>query len=98
MSSKPAPVAARDEKPPERETLVPEGVVGAPTLRIGEDLIGLGGLLELLLCRRIVLVHVGMELPSQAAKRPLEVGLAGAAVHAEDLVVAWHRRRRQRGS
>jgi hypothetical protein len=66
---------------------VAEGVIGAPAVGIGEDLVGLGGLLELLLGFGVVLVDVGVQLAGKAAKRLLDLAVAGAPADAEDLVV-----------
>ena len=69
-----------------------ERVVGAAAVGIGEHLVGLGGLLELLLGLGIVLVDVRMQLARQAPERLLDLHVAGSPVDAEDLVVvALHR-------
>ena len=72
---------------PGAQALVAEGVVGAAAVGVGEDLVGLRGLLELLLRLRVVPVDVGVELARQPAKRLLDLAVAGSPVHAEDLVV-----------
>jgi hypothetical protein len=66
---------------------VAEGVVGAAAVGIREDLVSLGGLLELLLGLRVVLVDVRMQLARQPAECPLDLRVAGSPVDAEDLVV-----------
>jgi len=57
---------------------VAEGVIGAPALGIGEDLVGLGRLFELLLGLGIVGVDVGVELPGEAAEGLLDLSVGGA--------------------
>ncbi len=75
------------------EPLVAERVVGPPAVSVGEDLVGLGGLLELLLGGGVGRVDVRVQLAGEAPERPLDLGLLGGAIDAEDLVrVAWHRR------
>ena len=64
-----------------------EGVIRAAAVGIGQDLVGLRRLFELLLRLRVVLVDVRVQLARQLAKRLLDLALAGAPVHAEDLVV-----------
>src|SRR6202035_430918 len=63
----------------------PERVVAASCLRIGEDVVSLGNLLEPLLGPG-VLVHVGVVGPSQLAVCPLDLLLGGGAAHPQDLV------------
>ena len=83
-----APEGVRSRCPAARaQAVVAEGVIGAAAVGVGEDLVGLGRLLELLLRLRIVLVDVRVQLARQLAKRLLDLALAGAPVHAEDLVV-----------
>ncbi len=66
-------------------------VVGGSPLAVGEDLVGLGGLLELLLGLRVVGVDVGVQLARQRAEGFLDVLLGGVTLDAEHLVgVAWH--------
>ena len=64
-----------------------EGVISTAAVGVGEDLVGLGGLLELLLRLRVVLVDVGVQLARQPAERRLDHPVAGSPAHAEDLVV-----------
>ncbi len=66
---------------------MPVGVVGAPALGVGEHLVGLDRLLELLLGVGIVVVDVRMQLAREAAERLLDLGLARVPADAEDLVV-----------
>src|SRR4051794_19671128 len=80
--------AGRARRPaPGAKAVVPEGVVRAPPLRIGEHLVGLGGSLELLLGLGVVVVDVGMQLAGEAAERLLYLRVRGAAVDTEHLVV-----------
>ena len=58
------------------QALVAVGVVGAPALGVGEDLVGLGGLLELLLRLGVVAVDVRVQLAGERAERLLDLGLA----------------------
>jgi len=65
-----------------------EAVVLRALLRIGEDLVRLGDLLELLLRLRLVLlVAVGMPLERELAERLLDLVRRGLARDAERLVV-----------
>ena len=64
----------------------PEGVVGLAALGIGEDLVGLVDLLEALVGARFR-VDVGVPLLGELAEGLLDVGVARAARHAEDVVV-----------
>ena len=66
---------------------MPERVVCAAAVGIGEHLIGLGRLLELLLGLGIVLVDVRMELARQPPEGLLDLRVAGSPVDTEDLVV-----------
>ena len=67
------------------------GVVGRAALGVGEDLVGLGRLLELLLGLGIVGVDVRVQLAGQLAEGFFDFGRVGVAVDAEHLVVvAWH--------
>ena len=78
-ATRPQPVAA-------------EGVVETAPLGVGEDLVGLGRLLEALLGVGVARVDVGMQLTRERPERLLDLGAGGGAVHAEDLVVvARHR-------
>ena len=73
------------------EPLEAVAVEGRPPLGVGEDLVGLGGLLELLLGLGIVAVDVRVELAREPPERPLDLGVAGVARDAEHLVrVAPH--------
>src|SRR6185437_12634817 len=65
------------------QAVVAVAVVGGSALGVGEDLVGLGGLLELLLGLRVVRVDVGVQLAREPAKRLLDVLLAGVATDAE---------------
>ena len=69
------------------EPIVPECVVGATAVGVGQHLVGLRGLLELLLGLRVVPVDVRMELPGKPPEGLLDLGVSGAALDAEDLVV-----------
>jgi hypothetical protein len=66
---------------------VAELVVGRALLRIGERLVGLLGLLELVLGLVVARVAVRVELHGEAPIRLLDVGLRRRARHVEDLVV-----------
>src|SRR5213076_1698928 len=91
-----AEVEARASRRALREGGVPEAVVEAPPLRIGEHLVGLRDLLEALLGLVAVLgIAVGMILEGELAVSFLDVVLGRGAGHTEDLVViALHRRTR----
>ncbi len=66
----------------------PELIVDLPLLRIREDLVGLGELLELLLCGlRIVLVQIRMEFLGEASVGPLDFIARRPARDAEDPIV-----------
>ena len=74
------------------QALVPVGVVGAAPLGVGEDLVGLGRGLELLLGLGVVVVDVRVQFAREAAEGLLDLGLAGVPADAEHLVVvARHR-------
>ena len=60
------------------QALVPVGVVGAAPLGVGEDLVGLGRLLELLLRLGVVVVDVGVQFAGEAAEGLLDLGLAAS--------------------
>jgi hypothetical protein len=62
-------------------------VVDAAALGVGEHLVRLGALLELLLGLRVVLVHVRVQLAREPPERLLDLSLLGAALDAEHLVV-----------
>ena len=68
------------------QALVAVAVVGRAALGVVEDLVGLGGLLELLLGVGVVAVDVGVQLAGELAERLLDRGLVGVAADAEDLV------------
>ena len=85
MSWNPPALGGREAARP--QAVVPEGVVGAAALGVGEHLVGLGRLLELLLGVWVVGVDVGMKLAGEAPERLLDLGLVGSPVDAEDLVV-----------
>ena len=65
--------------------VAPEGVVPAPRLRIGQDVVGLGDVLEPVLGPRVV-VDVRVVGAGQLAVGALDVLLAGVPRHAQDLV------------
>ena len=74
------------------QAVVAVAVVGRAALGVGEDLVGLGRLLELLLGRGVVGVDVRVQLARERAERLLDVLLGGLALDAEHLVgVAGHR-------
>src|SRR5438034_3927202 len=89
-----AEVEARASRRALREGGVPEAVVEAPPLRIGEHLVGLRDLLEALLgLVAVVGIAVGMILEGELAVSFLDVVLGRGAGHTEDLVVvALHRK------
>ena len=62
-------------------------VVAASLLGVGQHLVGLVQLLELGLCRGVVGVKVGVILAGQFPVGPLDVGLCGGALYAEDAVI-----------
>ena len=64
--------------PPRLQALVAVAVVRRAALGVGEDLVGLGGLLELLLGLRVVAVDVGVQLARELAEGLLDLGLVGA--------------------
>src|SRR5207237_7430736 len=76
VRERPEPLEGRVEAA-RLEPLVPVAVVDRATVGVGEHLVCLGGLLELLLGLRIVLVHVRMELAGEPAEGALDLGLAG---------------------
>ena len=61
-------------------------VVGRPPIGVREDLVGLGGLLELLLGLRILGVDVRMELACERPEGLLDLGVVGVTGDAEDLI------------
>ena len=71
--------------------LEPVAVVDRPPIRVGQDLVGLGGFLELLLRLRVVLVHVRVQLARERAEGLLYLLVVGVARDAQQLVqVAPH--------
>ena len=64
-----------------------EPIVRLAALGIREDLIGVGGLLELLLGLGIVSVDVGVELPREPAECLLDLAIGGVPLDAQHLVV-----------
>ena len=77
---------------PGAQPLMSIAVIRRPPLRVGENLVGLRGLLELLLGLRVVRVDVGMQLPREPTEGLLDLLLGGVAREAENLVrIAWHR-------
>jgi hypothetical protein len=62
-------------------------VVGGALLRVGEDLVGFLGLLELLLRLGVVRIAVRMVLHGQLAVGLLDLVVRSVAVDAEDFVV-----------
>ena len=73
--------------PAAAQALVAVAVIGRAPLGIGQHLVGLGRLLELVLGLGVVAVDVGVQLARQAAERLLDLGVAGVAGDAEHLVV-----------
>ena len=66
-------------------------VIHRAPLGVGQDLMGLRDVLELLLGLRILAVHVRMELARDAAKGALDLGRLGIAGEPEHVVgVAPH--------
>ena len=63
------------------------GVVSTPLVGIGEDTVGLGGLLEAILRRLVSGVSVGMELHRDLPVGGLDLGVGAAPRHLEDFVV-----------
>ena len=68
-------------------SLVAEAIVEAPLLRVGEHLIGLGGLLETRLGFLVARVAVRMQIERELAVGSLQLGGVGVAAHAQDFVV-----------
>ena len=66
---------------------VAEAVVGLALLAVLQDFVGLGGLPEGLLGRRVVGVAVGMVFHRELAIGPLDRFRIGIAANAEDLVI-----------
>jgi hypothetical protein len=73
------------------EPLEAVAVVGGAPIGVRQDLVRLGGLLELLLRLRVMAVDVRVELAGEAPERPLDLSVLGVAADAEDLIgVAPH--------
>ena len=73
------------------QSLVTKAIVGRAPVAVGEHLIGLSGLLELLLGRGVAAVHIRVQLTSKAAEGLLDIGLARVARYAEHrVVIAGH--------
>ena len=72
--------------PAAAQAFVAVAVVDLAALGVREDLVGLGGLLELVLGLRVVRVDVGVQLARELAERLLDRRLVGVAWDAEDLV------------
>ncbi len=70
-----------------------EAVVGRPPLGVGEDLVGLGGLLELLLGLGVLGVDVRVQLARERAEGLLDLRVVGVARDAEHVVGVARRRR-----
>jgi len=78
-------------KAPGTQTLVAVGVVGLPSLGVGEHLVSLGGGFELLLRLGVVAVHVRVQFPREGPEGLLDLALARVPGDPELLVVvAWH--------
>src|SRR5258706_111307 len=71
----------------EVERFLPQAVVLLALFFVGENGVGLGDLLELVLRVLVALVLVGMELLRQGAVGLLDLIRAGGLLHAEDVVV-----------
>ena len=69
------------------QALVAVAVIGRAAVGVGQHLVGLGRLLELLLGLRVVAVDVGVQLAGELAERLLDLGVVGVAGDAEHLVV-----------
>ena len=69
------------------QAVVAVAVVGGALVFVGEHLVGLGDLLELLFGLGVVAVDVRVEFPGDAAERLLDLGLVGATGNPEHLVV-----------
>ena len=65
-------------------------VIGRATFGIGEDFVGLGELLELVLGGRIVGVDVRVQLAGELSEGFLDLSLVGFARNAQHVVgIAW---------
>lgn len=71
------------------QTLVPETVVGGPFLRIAQDAVGLGGLLELLLRIRVIGVAVGMVRQGEFSVGRLDLLVVSLPGNPEDIVIVF---------
>ena len=69
------------------QALLPVAVIGGASLGIGQHLIRLRGLLELVLGLGVVAVDVGVKFAGELAKRLLDLGFAGVAADAENFVI-----------
>ena len=79
-------------EPAAAQPLVAVGVVLAPAVGVGEHLVGLGGLLELVLGLRVLGVRVRVQLAREPPERLLDLRLVRGPADAEHLVVvARHR-------
>ena len=89
MSAKSAKTSGSNPAPPPAPLTpgVAEAVVGRPLVGVGEDRVGLGRFLELLLGVLVARIAVGMVLQRQLAVRALDLLVAGRPGDAEDLVV-----------
>ena len=73
------------------ETLEAVAVIGGAAVGVSKDLVGLGGLLELLLGLGIVAVDVRVQLAGEAPERLLDLAVVGVASDAQHVVgVAPH--------
>ena len=68
------------------QAFVAVAVEGLAPLGVGQDLVGLGGLLELLLGVRVVRVDVGVQLTRELAERLLDDLVIGVARDAENVI------------
>src|ERR671915_303561 len=85
VRERPEPVGRRREAA-RVEALVTVAVVGGAPLGVGQDLVGLGGLLELLLGLRIVPVDVGVQLAREPPEGLLDLTVARVSGDPEHLV------------
>src|SRR5262245_26233578 len=65
-----------------------KAVIGGTLVGVFQDLIGLVDLLEALLARGVTGIAIGMPFHRELAEGSLNVGVVGAALDLEDLVVA----------
>jgi hypothetical protein len=66
---------------------VAEAIVGRALVRVGEDRVGLVGLLEAILRRAVARVLVRVVLEGQRAERLLDLQIRGAARDCQYLVI-----------